>query len=271
MINKRIIYIVLALFSIISYFTTSIFPLVLTVVTVFILYLNRGLFLVIKANKNLTNNNVEKGYEILGKAYRAGIPFVISRGYIHLSLKYGHFDTAISVINDILNGKTNFKLKDGQRESILTQKSVYLWKTDGLDTGIELLEELYSKGFRSSIFYGNFGCLLQLKGDLKRAEAISLEAYEYGKTDKVTLDNLIAIYIDLNDWDSAKHYFEELILLDPSFCEAFYHGALLELNRGNLTDAKKFVEKAYSFDLSYISSITIEDLDLLKSKVEANS
>lgn len=269
MINRKIIYIFFGVATLISFFIDGLFVYVLPCSIVFITILNRGLFITLRANKHLTNKDIERGYYLLGKAYKAGSPFVVINGYIYLSLKYGYYDKAREVIDNVLSGKVHFKLKDGQKEAILSQKAIYLWKTVGLDSGIELLEELYADGYKTTPFYGNLGCLLQLNGDLDRAEEISLEGYDYGNTDKVTLDNLVAIYIDKKEWENADRFFNELIILNPSFTEAYYHGAILELNKNNLVEAQEYLNKALKYELTCISSITQENIDKLKIKIEA--
>lgn len=268
-INKKSIYIFLGSCNVCSLFISGLFIYILSISLIILCIINRGLFYTLRANKYFSDKNIDKGYKLLGRAYKAGVPLMVTNGYIYLSLKYGYYDIASEAIEKILSGNIHFKIKDGHKNMILSQKALYLWKTGDIDSGIDILEQLYLDGYRTSSFYGNFGYLLHLRGDLERAEKICLEAYDYGKTDKVTLDNLVAIYLDSENWLGAKKYFEELTVLEPNFAEAYYHGALLALHYGNIEEAKSLLKKTLSYELFFISSINTADIDSLKDKIEA--
>ncbi len=269
MFNRKSIYLFLGSSAVCSLFIQGLFIYVLGVSILIILIMNRGIFYTLKANREFVKKNEVKGYELLTKAYNAGgVPLVVINGYIYISLKLGYTEIALEAIDKVLSGKVHFKVKEGGRNMILTQKALYLWQTDDIIGGVNLLNELYENDYRTTIFYGNFGCLLYLNGDYEKAEKICLEAYEYGAQDKVTLDNLVAVYIKLNKWDLAEKYYLELVDLNPTFAEAFYHGAQISLNKGNISEATDLVNRCKEFKLNNVSSITGQDISTLEDNIE---
>lgn len=235
-----------------------------------ILILNRGIFYTLRANKYLQTNQSEKGYKLLEKAFKTNtIPYIVVNGYIYLSLKFGHFNKAKKAIDRVFADKLAYQVKESHKRQAMSQLGLYLWKTDSVESGVSTLKELYEKGFRNTTFYGNFGCLLYLNGEYEKAEKICLEAYEYNNNDKVTLDNLVAIYINLKDWEKADKFYKELDYLNPAFPEAYYHGAQLALNNEDTQRALELIEEAEELELTEISSITSQDIEDLKSRIEA--
>lgn len=271
MFNRRNIFIFLGIITTCSIFIEGLFFVVTSISFIIVLYMSRGIFYTLKANRQFVKKNDIEGYRILTKAYNAGgIPMVVINGFIYISLKYGHTDIALEAIEKVLSGNVSFKVKDGQRSMVLTQKAIYLWQTGNIKGGVDLLNELYEDDYRTTNFYGNFGCLLYLSGDYFKAEKICIEAYDYGPQDKVTLDNLVAVYIKLKKWDEAKRYFNELMELKPTFAEAFYHGAILELNNNNIDVAQDLLNRSKEFKIHNISSISSKDIISLEDKLKAN-
>lgn len=269
MFNRKSLYLFLGSITVCSLFFQGLFVYALSISVIIIIIMNRGIFYTLKANKALINKNEIKGYELLTKAYNVGgVPLVVINGYIYISLKFGYTEIALEAIDKVLNGKVHFKVKEGGRNMILTQKALYLWQVGDIEGGVNLLSELYENNYRTTIFYGNLGCLLYLSGDYDKAEKICLEAYEYGAQDKVTLDNLVAVYIKLDKWDLAEKYYNELIDLNPTFAEAFYHGAQIRQHQGNILEAVDLVNRCKEFKLYNISSITTQDIDTLEDNLE---
>lgn len=238
----------------------------------FLVYINRTIIYTIRANRKITAGEIEKGYMLLTKAYKSGnTPHVVLNGYVYLSIKYNHLETAEEVINHILDGNVSYKLDDSKRNMILVQRAVLLWCQDRLPEAVEILDTLYNSGYKNTTFYGNYVYLLYLHGLIEQAEKIGLEAYEYGNEDKVNLDNLITIYIHKEDYEKAQFYFDQLVELKPTFAEAWYHGAQLEVHNNNQDRAEEYYNRALEYELTLISSITEEDLNNLKDKISVMS
>ncbi|MBN2618894.1 MAG: tetratricopeptide repeat protein [Spirochaetales bacterium] len=270
MFNRKSLYLFLLSLTVCSILFTGLFPYVFGLSLLIVVFMNRGIAYTLIANKALTEKKIDKGYKYLTKAYKTnGVPHIVVNGYIYISMKLGFFDVAEEAIDRVLSGKIHYKLKDGQKNMILTQKGILEWCKGDIKKGLEILESLYVNSYRTSVFYGNYGCLLYLDGQYKKAEEISLEGYDFGSTDKVTLDNLVAVYIALNELDSAEKYLNEILDLAPTFAEAWFHAATFEFIHGNIQKAEEHLDKARKYELSKISSISVEDLDNLEYKIKA--
>ncbi|MGL1891355.1 MAG: tetratricopeptide repeat protein [Spirochaetaceae bacterium] len=271
MFKIKSLYLFLLSATICSLFLHGLFFYVLGFSVLTIIIVNRGIFYTLRANKYLVNKEHERGYNLLQKAYKTGtIPFVVANGYIYLSLKYGYLAEAGEAIEKFLSGKILYKIKESQKNQILTQKALFLWKSDKIEDGITILNDLYESGYKTTIFYGNWGCLLLLNNQIEKAEKVCIEAYDYGAEDKVNLDNLITLYVELEKWDVAEKYYNELVKLSPTFPEAYYHGAIIALNNNKLEEATELANKCLEFELNNLSSISENDITDLIQKLKVN-
>lgn len=233
-----------------------------------ILFINRGVLITLKANKLLANKEFDSGYKLLRKAYLTDtIPFVVTNGYIFLSLKLGHMDNAWEAINRVLNGHSSFKMKPRYRKETLNNKALYYWIKGERDMAMEIMNDLYSEGFNNSNFYGSYGCFLTETGEYEKAEKVINEALKFDSVDKISMDNLIALYIKLSKWDEAKAVWDELEDLFPTFPDAWFHGAVVEYNLGNFDKANELLAEAKDRPLSNLSTISDRDISDLESKL----
>lgn len=271
MSNSKPLFISLGIINLVALILGYFLP-VISISILFLVYINRTIIYTIRANRLITTGEIEKGYGLLTKAYKSGnTPHVVLNGYIYLSIKYNYLDTAEEVINHILSGKVSYKLDDSKKGMIMVQKAVLLWCQNRLPEAIEILDTLYNDGYKTTTFYGNYVFLLYLAGKIEQAEKVGLEAYEYGKEDKVNLDNLVTIYLHKEDYTNAQIYFDQLEALKPTFAEAWYHGALLAIHNQDRERAEEYYENALEYELTLISSITKEDLNNLNDKISVMS
>ncbi len=129
------------------------------------------------------------------------------------------------------------------------------------------MDKLHNEVFQNSNFYGSYGYLLTLDKQYERAEEIIKLALDFSENDKVSIDNLLALYIEQERWDEAVEQWNILEDKFPNFPEAFYHGAQINIHLGNLVEAKELIEKCETFKLYALSTITLEDIELIKSKL----
>ena len=187
---------------------------------------------------------------------------VASYGY--LLLKYGKLDEAEKVFNSLLSRK----LPEGDILYIKGNAALVLWKKGNLDQAIEMLEDVHSHDFKSSVSYGSLGFLLILKGDLEKALAFNLEAHEYNNTNTIIIDNLGQTYLLMGQLEKAEEIFTKLMTLKPSFPEAFYNYGLLKLEQGKRDEALENMKKALQFKFSFLSGVTQETVQNKIREVE---
>lgn len=269
MFNRKSIYLFLISATVCSlFFGTKILFLVLGISLLTILYINRGIFYTLRANKLLVNKEREKGYKLLRKAYLTDtVPFMVISGYIFLSLKFGYLDNAWEGINRVLNGNSSIKLKPRFKKETLNNKALYYWATGDIDSGLEIMNNLYEEGFLNSNFFGSYGCLLTINKEYEKAEKIINEAIDFNSNDKVSLDNNISLYIKLGKWEEAKTKWDDLELLEPNFPEYWFHGAVIYSYLKDMSRAKELLDKAKSLPIFNLSTITEEDIKQLELKI----
>lgn len=141
--------------------------------------------------------------------------------YAYLALKAGRTDEARVALRRLLDAKTK-PPNEADRRLLLTYFSLVLWKEGDLGAALEVLEDLYSQGYRTAGLYGNLGYLLQEKGDLERAEVVCLEAFDWDPEGPVILDNLVSLRMAQEAWDEARELSAKLLALEPRFPEAWY-------------------------------------------------
>lgn len=269
MFNKKSVYLFLLSASLCSlFFGTIALLLVLSVAFFVILYINRGIFYTLRANKLLLNKERERGYELLRRAYLTDtVPFMVISGYIFLSLKFGYLDNAWEAINRVLNGNSSIKLKPRFKKETLNNKALYYWATNDIDSCLEIMNDLYNEGFLNSNFFGSYGCLLTINNELEKAERVINEAIDFNSNDKVSLDNQVSLFINLGKWNEAKNKWDDLKDLEPNFPEFWYHGAVIYQHLNDNNRAKELLEKAKSLPIFKLSTISEEDIKQLELKL----
>ncbi len=218
--------------------------------------LKREKFYTIIGAYNYTRNNIDKAYKWYRRAYNDGKGKprnVVIYGY--LMLKSGKPDEAESIIKNLLQ-------RDIPKEDRLFAKSnlaLAIWKKGDLDGAVEILENVF-KEYKTSIIYGSLGFLLILKGDLEKALAFNLEAYDYNNSNAVIQDNLGQTYYLRGEIEKAEEIYGKLIPANPSIPEAYYNYGLVLMNKGKKTEAADNFRKALDYRFTYLSTISEEDV-----------
>jgi tetratricopeptide (TPR) repeat protein len=230
----------------------------------YLMYRKRNNLFATLANSAHLKGNSELSLQWLDKAYKVDPKhhqIVITYGYN--LLKYGHIDHAEKVLEQLITPNTTLS----QRSSINMNLALVRWKQNRLDEAISMLEEINER-MKTSVLYGSLGYLYVEQGDLDRALAYNLEAYDYNETNTVILDNLGLTYIHLNEWNKAEEIYNKLIALSPKFPEAYYHQGLVQFNKGEFALAYDNYNKALQQPFTYMSTETKELIELKKAELQ---
>lgn len=206
----------------------------------------------LKGNQILSLQWLEKAYKVDPKQHQIGITY----GYN--LLKYGDIDKAEQIFEQLITPTTT----PAQRTSIDMNIALVRWKQNRLDEAIRMLEHI-NEQMKTSVLYGSLGYLYVEQGDLDRALAYNLEAYDYNDTDTVIMDNLGVTYMKLNEWNKAEELYNKLISLSPKFPEAYYHQGLIYDHKGEYLLANDSYEKALQLPFTNVST---ESKELIESK-----
>jgi len=212
-------------------------------------------------------NDPEKAIVWFERAYKRGMTIAQKETFAYYLLREGETERAEEIYQQLLRQP----LKADLRLKIRADYAVLMMKTGRIDEAIGELEEV-TVNYINSTTYGTLGYLYLLKNNRRKAESYNKEAYEYNAQDPVILDNLIQLYIKLEQYNEAKKYADELIEKNPYFVEAYYDAAYVYMKLGDFEKALELVERGKQCRITFMSTIKEEELlQFEKSLQEKNS
>jgi tetratricopeptide (TPR) repeat protein len=223
----------------------------------FIVYINQAVFYSWRGGQSYAKGDMDAALVWLDKANksRKAKPQV-KISYAYLLLKLGKLEEADKILTALIASHVDM-------ESKMLAKSNYalvLWKQNKLDEAVELLRQVM-ESYRNSTVYGSLGYMLIQQGDLDEALAFNLEACDYNNSNKVILDNLGQTYYLREDYDKAEEIYARLIPQNPPFPEAYYNYGLVLMKKDQYAEAWKAFEKALGYKLTFLSTVTREQLE----------
>lgn len=207
-----------------------------------------------KAHEASNQGDMKKAVQLIEEAVRLNRKQpAIMASYAYLLLKDGQIEKAEEAIETVrkMDGADNLKT------SIVITHALIRWKQGRLDEAIDMLEELHGQ-LQNTLLYGSLGHFYVEKGDLDKALAYNLEAFDYNDTDGVILDNLVITRILRGEWQEAEEAVDKLMELRPKFPEAYYHRALIKEHKGDLEGALEDCEEALGRHFTAVSTVTRE-------------
>lgn len=182
--------------------------------------------------------------------------------YSLVLMRLGEFKQAENVLNSIiLDGKIAPKDKINAK----TYRAMAYHKQGRTDEAKEDMEELYETA-KTTVVYGLLGYLKQLSGGAELD--FCKEAYDYNSDDRDICDNMLVAYTRAGDLEKADEIAKELREKYPQFVEAFYHSALLEIEKGNRQQAKEYLEKTADCRRSMLTTVSEEEIENLRKEIE---
>ncbi len=139
--------------------------------------------------------------------------------------------------------------------SIITCK----YKLGEIDNAIEQVKELYDE-YRSSTVYMLYGYLLMKSGNLEKALEINLEGYDYDQQDAAICDNLGQNYYLMEDYETAKKYFDKALRIKYNMVDSCYFLADIFLMEEHYQKAFDLLEEAMEAPFSALTTVTKEQI-----------
>ncbi|HHW49661.1 MAG TPA: tetratricopeptide repeat protein [Clostridiaceae bacterium] len=255
----------IAVIIILFFFNTLLGILGIIVYILYILFMARSGIYKLIGSVRYSKGDMDNALKWLKKSYESNkanphtaIP------YAYLLLKSGKLDESEKVFSEIL-GK---KLNADDRNLAKSNYALLLWKKGNLDEAVNMLEEVF-KEYKTTTVYGSLGYLLILKRDLDRALEFNLEAYDYNSSNTIIQDNLGYTYYLRGEYDKAAEIYEKLLASNPTFPEAYYNYGLVLVKMGEPAKALEFMEKSLNYRLTFLSTITREEIEGKIEEVKA--
>lgn len=224
------------------------------------------LFLI--GNSKYNADKHEEAYKWMKRAYdTTKLAPSLSLTYAYLMIRDGMLTEAEAVINKVtyLNRRTITK------EDMLTanlNRAIIKWKQDNLSEAIEILEDMYKDGLKSTNLYGTLGYFYLLDNQVQKAMEFNIEGYEYNSDNMIIGDNLGASYIANSEFEKADEIYSKLFNLEPQFIEPYYNYGMLMEKRGRYDLAKEYYEKALKYPEKYLSTVKHIDIEAAIENVE---
>ena len=224
------------------------------------------LFLI--GNSKYNADKHEEAYKWMKRAYETTkLAPGLSLTYAYLMIRDGMLSEAEAVINKVtyLNRRTLTK------EDTLTanlNRAIIKWKQDNLPEAIEILEDMYNDGLKSTNLYGTLGYFYTLNNQPAKAMEFNLEGYEYNSDNLIIGDNLGASYIANSEFEKADEIYQKIFAQEPQFIEPYYNYGMLMEKRGRYDLAKNYYEKALKYPEKYLSTVKHIDIEAAIENVE---
>ncbi len=212
---------------------------------------------VLRGTNLITEGNVEKGLKIFEKGINSSkVSYMTKIRYAFLELKLGDIKKARKTILRILAEK----IPNAVRYEAKAIFAIILYKEGDLAEAKETMLSVY-ENYKNTNMYCTLGYLFNILETPENAVKFNEEAYEYNKDHAVILDNLGQAYYLLKENKKAKEIYEEVMLKEPKFPEAYYNYGLVLSEEGDVKGAKEMFEKALSKPFHNLTTVTKEEIE----------
>lgn len=255
---KSICYLIFIGATIISFLYNPIFGLILlSIGIVILLILNRANILMLMGLKQYNKENKSKAFRLLKSAHLSSAGKMInSYNYAYLLLRDGRTDDAKSAIKYALMRPNVTTAETYQGKEIL---SMIYYRLGQYAKATDTMQSVF-ENYKNSNVYGSLG-YYKILANASDAEKFALEAYDYNSKDKVILDNLVQLYYEKGDYKTAKKYSDEALALTQTGIETYYHAGLVNKALSNNSDAVECFKKALSFTPSFLTTVTVTEIE----------
>jgi len=238
---------------------------VLVIYLLFLAYRSRAAVYTIIGTRNYGLGRLDEAVKWFGRAYatkHASLRAAVS--YAYLLLKNRELQKSEEILKKLIGENSGSE----DLPYIKSIMALVLWKKGELGQAVDMLEEVIQT-YKTTSVYGSLGYLLILEGDLEKALKFNLEANEYNSSDNIINDNLGQNYYLLGMYDKANEIYEKLISKSPGFPEPYYNYGLVLEKLGNREKALEMLKKSLDYKLTYLSTITKEEVEAAIKRLEA--
>ncbi len=227
---------------------------------VVIIIANRATVMFMIGQRRYNMDDHQGAYKLMKKAYdTTKLAPAFTLMYAYMMIRDGMLTEAETVLNKV----TYLNRRELTKEDLALaniNKAIIMWKQDKLGEAIELLEDVYENGVKSTTLYGTLGYFYILDNRISKALEFNKEAYEYNSDNMIIADNLALNYILNSEFEKAEELYKMLFAQNPSFIEPYYNYALLLEKRMQYDEALEYYEKALEYPEKYLSTITHKDV-----------
>lgn len=255
---KSLCYLIFMGATIVSFFYAPIIGLVLLSIGIIILlFINRANLFMLAGLKQYNKKNISKALKLLKTAHMSTAGKMNnSYNYAYILLREGRIDDAKTAIKYALLRPNVSDAETYQGKEIL---SMIYYRQGQYNKATDAMQSVFEH-YKNSNVYGALG-YYKILAKAPDAEDFALEAYDYNKTDKVILDNLVQLYYEKGDYETAKKYSDKAIKAEHTGIETYYHAGLVLKALNNKAEAIDNFKKALSFTPSFLTTVTTDEIE----------
>lgn len=224
---------------------------------VYYIFTQRSNICAFVARASYGNGDFETAMKIYDYAYKIGkMKFQNSINYAYLALKTGDMDKADKIFNLLRMSP----LKANEKMQLKATHALVFWKRGDVGTAIEMLEEVVAK-MPTTSSYGSLGYMYIYNNQYSEALELNKIAYDYNPSDIIILENIALTYFKLGEMERAEEYYNKLMELDPHLPDCLYEYGQFLLKTGDVEKAKTYFKKALDGNFSFMTMVTIEEIE----------
>ncbi len=263
--KKSLCYLIYIGAVILAMMYNPLFSLVLVGIGIIILIIiNRADLMTVMGIGQYNKKNKEKAFRLLNKAHMSSAGKMKNTyNYAYLLLREGRIDEAKTAIKYGLLRPNITENEICQGKEIL---SMIYYRQGSYDKATKVMQYVFDHSINSNV-YGALG-YYKILAKSSDAEEFNLQAYDYNNKDKVIIDNLVQLYYDKGDYKTAEKYSKEALSLSANGIETFYHAGLVQKALGNKDEAVENFKKALSFEPSFLTTVTREEIERQIESIE---
>lgn len=220
------------------------------------LFMRRGAFLYIKANRKITSKNPEDwkdAWPLYRKALKAGLKQAEQITVASIFLQRGDREAGTAIIDEYL-GQT--KKRNAELDAIAKMLlSMAHWMVGEIDEAIAIVSECYEQGQRDRNIYINYSTYLLGANRPEEAKVFIEEALANGFSSPGIEDNLGWYNLLFGNWVEAEEVLVALVEREPKFAEPYIHLAIVHLYYGEVAAALTLFEQALACNFTNVSMI----------------
>ncbi len=229
-----------------------------------LLFIRRGVFPYMKANKKATSSNPDdwpEAWPLYRRAIKAGVQKTYVITAASMFLQRGDRDEGKHILLDYLATSNG---KDPTLDSIAkTMLSMAYWMENDLERAIALVDEVHQGGYRDKNLYINYTTYLIAAGRLDEAQELINESHIQSQTSPGIIDNQSWILILTGRWEEAEELLVNLVSRVPHFAEPYVHYAQVLIHYGEVGLAIEQLERAAGCSFSNTSAMNKKTIEAL--------
>ncbi|MBR5270566.1 MAG: tetratricopeptide repeat protein [Clostridia bacterium] len=249
------------------FISRPLFFLAIAALIVYLIYLAIPNVYIMNARKAFSDGDYKKAIKFYKKAIATNrVSGMAKIDYAYTLMRIGELDRALSVIERVISED---KSKNNEiRNAAIQNRCMIYYKQGAVAKALADAYKMFNEGYKNSNLYAMIGYFKLLNNEpINEVTRFCEEAYEYNGDNRDIIDNLSICYYKQGKYEEARKLSDKILESNQKFVEAYYHGAQIALKCGDVERAKELAGKIDGCNRSFMTSVSVEEVNKLKSEV----